>query len=243
MVKLYRFTGAIFARMEVVPTQNFQPDLIIGGLRIGEPVIVLTGLMLSACCFYAWWQLRKKQSPAASQPFDRLFFLLMGLSTLTGAFVGHLFLYCLPFEAKLPGWVLGMIAVSALEQATILRARALTGVRWYKILSRLNVLQFAVALFFVVTTLWFPIVEIHSAAGLLLVVAPLEILLLTRQGHTGSRYTLTGIGWLVLAVLPHVLKISLGVWFTYFDIAHVAMCVAILCMMRGALYDPEAEVA
>ncbi|MDX1911982.1 MAG: hypothetical protein SFV22_10875 [Saprospiraceae bacterium] len=224
--------------MEIIPTQNFQPDIQIGGLRIGEPVIVLTGLLLSGFCFYAWGQLRKKQAGDEARTFARLFFLLMGVSTVVGAFVGHFFLYCLPFEAKLPGWILSMVAVSALEQFSLLRARFVIGEFWYKNLTRLNVLEFALAICFVVMTLWFPAVEIHSAFGLLLIVAPLEALLYIKHGNTGSRRILIGIGWLVVAVLVHILKISLNAWFCYFDIAHILMCIAIWQMMRGALFDP-----
>ncbi len=220
--------------METLPTHNFQPDIIIGGLRLGEPVIAFTGLLVSWVCFYAWYQLGKIAEKGDALKLSRIFFLLTGISTVIGAIVGHAFLYALPFAFKLPGWVLGMIAVSALEQVSIVKARALLGAKWAKGLFYLNMVELTLALWFVSTTLWFPVVEIHSAFGFLLIVLPLEILLWVKTRSKASLQMLWGILWLVAAVLAHILKISLGVWCSYFDIAHLLMCVAMWKFMQGA---------
>lgn len=220
--------------MEVLPTANFQPDLLVAGLRLGEPMIAFTGLLVSWVCFYAWFRLGKLPQNNDALRLSRIFFLLMGLSTLVGAFVGHLFLYRLPFVFKTPGWVLGMISVSALEQASIVRAKPFVGTKIAKWLTWLNIAELTLALWFVTATLWFPGVEIHSAFGLLCIVMALEMYLFFRQNHPGSRYILLGIVWLVAAVLVHILKTSLSVWFCYFDIAHLLMCGAFWFFMRGA---------
>lgn len=220
--------------MEVLPTANFQPDIILAGLRLGEPVIGLTGLLNAMVCFYAWTRLGRVAEQDDTLKLARIFFLLMVFSTLVGAIVGHFFLYCLPFVFKTPGWGLGMIAVSAFEQASIVRAKPFLGPRWGRALSWINILELTLALWFVTATLWFPGVEIHSAFGLLGIVVPLELWLFIKTKHPGSRYTLIGVLWLVASVLIHLLKISLGVWFCYFDIAHVLMCVAFWFFMLGA---------
>lgn len=220
--------------MEVLPTTNFQPDLIVAGLRLGEPVIALTSLLVSFVCFYAWVRLKKLKVQDDTLRLSRIFFLLMGVSTVIGAVVGHIFLYCLPFIFKAPGWVLGMIAVSALEQASIVRARPYIGVGWGRVLSWLNIIELTAAMWFVTTTLWFPVVEIHSAFGFLLVIAPLETLLFFKIKHPGSRYFLQGILFLVGGVMIHILKVSLGIWFCYFDLAHLLMCASFWSFMLGA---------
>ena len=127
-----------------------------------------------------------------------------------------------------------MIAVSALEQASIVRAKPFLGAGWSKALSWLNIAELIVALCFVTGTLWFPGVEMHSAFGLLGIVAPLEIYMFLKTKNPGSRGLLTGILFLVGAVLVHILKISLGVWFSFFDIAHLIMCGAMWYFMIGA---------
>ena len=219
--------------MEVLPTANFQPDIIVGGLRIGEPVIALTALLSTIVCFYAWIRLGKEAEREDTLRLSRIFFLLMGLSTLIGALVGHCFIYCLPFAFKAPGWVLGMVAVSALEQASIVRAKPYIGAGWGRALTWLNLVELTLALWFVTATLWFPGVEIHSAFGFLCIIAPLELWLFFNKKRPGSRYILLGILFLIGAVAIHISKISLGVWFTFFDIGHLLMCAAFWFFMLG----------
>lgn len=220
--------------MEVLPTANFQPDIVVAGIRLGEPVIALTGLLVAVVCFYAWFRLGKTPVTDDTTRLFRIFFLLMGISTVIGAVVGHVFLYCLPFVYKTPGWGLGMVAVSALEQAAIVRARPYLKPFWGKALTWANIVELTLALWFVSSTLWFPAVEMHSAFGLLCVVAPLELWYYRKTGSKESRYLWAGILFLVAGVLFHVLKLSLGVWFCYFDIAHLLMCPAFWCFMLWA---------
>ncbi len=229
--------------MEVLLTDNFQPDIIVSGLRLGEPMIALTGLLVAIVCFYAWHKLGTLHSKSDALKLTRIFFLLTGISTVIGAVVGHLFLYALPFEYKLPGWMLGMIAVSALEQATIIRAKVFLGKRLSKALFYLNIIELIFALWFVSTTLWFPVVEIHSAFGFLLIVLPLEIMLWAKSRSKASLEMRSGILLLVGAVLFHILKISLGIWFSYFDIAHLFMCASMWKFMQGAWHFAKQESA
>lgn len=220
--------------MEVLPTANFQPDVLFWGLRVGEPVIAFTSVLVSLFCFYAWVRLGKIAQPDDALRLFRVFFMLMGLSCLTGGIMGHAFLHHFSIVFKMPGWVLGMVAVSALEQASIVRAGALLGAKWSRALSWLNIAQLTVGLTVVFITLWFPVVEMHSAFGFLLVVAPLETWMLLKNRSAVSRFILSGILLLVLAVAVHLMKISAGVWFCYFDIAHLFMCGAVWMFMRGA---------
>ena len=220
--------------MEVLPSANFQPDIIVNGLRLGEPMIALTSMLVSMVCFYAWFRIGNVGTQDDTQKLSRIFFFLMGVSTMVGAIVGHLFLYRLPFVFKAPGWIMGMIAVSALEQASIVRARPLLGPNWGKGLSWLNMVELTLAMWFVTATLWFPGVEIHSAFGFLCIIAPLEIILLLKTRNAGSRYILYGILFLLAAVLFHIFKISIGIWFSYYDIAHLMMCGAFWLFMLGA---------
>lgn len=153
---------------------------------------------------------------------------------MIGALIGHLFLYAVPFEFKLPGWMLGMIAVSALQQASIARAKPYLHATMAKAMTYFNIGALTITLWLVSSTLWFPIVEIQSAIGFLLVILPLEILLWNKTRSRGSLEIIFGILFLVGAVLAHILKISFGVWFSYFDIAHLFMCGAMWKFMKGS---------
>ncbi|MEY3194762.1 MAG: hypothetical protein RIQ78_859 [Bacteroidota bacterium] len=219
--------------MEVLNTTNFQPDIILWGLRIGEPVIAFSSILVSLVCFNAWYQLGKIGIREDALRLSRIFFLLTGVSTFIGGLVGHAFLYALPFAFKMPGWALGMIAVSALEQASTVRVQPLIGATLAKAITFINIAELTLSLWFVSTTLWFPVVEIHSAFGFLAVILPLEILLIVKTRSKGSRTILWGILLLIGAVLAHLLKISFGVWFSFFDIGHLFMCAAMWKIMIG----------
>lgn len=217
--------------MEVLPTDHFQPDILLSGLRLGEPVIALTALLSAFIALYGWWMLRSD----ASLRWYRVFFLLMGISTIIGAIVGHLFLYCLPFAYKLPGWVTGMLAVSAFGWATIDRAKPYMKARNSNVLKGILLAELLATLLWVISVLWFPVVEIHSAFVLLFFVTPLEAWLYRSFKAAGSLQFLSGIALLVAGVLVHIFKISLGIWFCYFDIAHLLMCFTLWQFYLGAL--------
>lgn len=219
--------------MEVIDTPNFQHDVNMFGFRVGEPVITLTSLLITLVCGYCWWRLRKQPASDAIR-LTRLFFLFMGMSTLVGGLVGHAFLYLLPFAFKIPGWVLGMVAASALAQASIVRSEDILKPRTKRFFTFLNIGGFAVLLVWVLTTLRFPIVEAHSAFCLLLIVTSLEVYRWRKLKDQSSAYILSGILLAVAAVLVHILKWSLGVWFTFFDIGHVFLCGTMLLILKAA---------
>lgn len=220
--------------MEVIPTEHFQPDISLLGLRIGEPVITLTALIISIVCGYCWWRLGRIQPVSDALRLSRLFFVFMGVSTLIGGMVGHAFLYALPFGFKIPGWVLGMVAASALAQASIIRSGDLLSRQAGRIFTGINIGGFAVLLVLLLSTLWFPIVEIHSAFSLLLIVASLEGYRWIKIRDAASRYILQGILFAVVAVLVHIMKWSVSEWFTFFDIGHLFLCGTMWMIMRGA---------
>jgi hypothetical protein len=221
--------------MEVIDTTgNFQPDISLYGFRIGEPVITLTALLISVVCGYCWWRLRKAQSESDALKLTRLFFLFMGISTLIGGLVGHAFLYLLPFGFKIPGWLLGMVAASALAQASVARSEDILKRGTKRFFTVLNIGGFAVLFLLLISTLWFPIVEIHSAFSLVLIVSLLEAYRLKKLSDPGSRFILYGILLAVAAVSVHILKWSLSEWFTFFDIGHVFLCGTMWMIMRGA---------
>ncbi|HRI61828.1 MAG TPA: hypothetical protein PK228_18950, partial [Saprospiraceae bacterium] len=196
--------------MEVVHTDNFQPDVSFWGLRIGEPVVALTSVLVALFCFYAWYRLGKISRPGDALRLFRIFFLLMGTSTLTGGIVGHALMHQFSQVYKAPGWMLGMIGVSAFEQVSIVRARSFLKAGWVQALKWLNIVELMLAMTFVFVTLWFPAVEMHSAFGMLLVVVPLEGRMFFLSRSAVSRYILLGISLLVAGVIVHILKISAG---------------------------------
>jgi hypothetical protein len=212
---------------------SIQPDLWLGDIRITEPVIALTSFLLTFVCGYAWLRL----GAAARTPYTRwlrTFFLCMGFSSLYGGVFGHAFLHLVPFGMKAPGWLLGMAATAALAQAAVEDVRPHLPAGWPRLLTVLNWGGFAAAAVVVSWHLFFPLVEVHAAFCLLLLVLPLQVFGLRQNADTRHNVlTLWGIGCCVLAVVPHVLKFSPSPWFSYFDIGHVLMCAALWAFMRA----------
>lgn len=221
--------------MEIIYTASYQPDIVLFGLRIGQPVMVLTDLLVAAVCLYGW-----KVTPARNSGSSllRYFFLFTGLSTLVSALFGHAFTYTLPREAVLPGWLLGVLGVSAMEQSAIERTRHLYSTSFGKVLTWFNVAKAGASFWFISSTLWFPAVEIHAAAGMLLTVAPLEAFLRIRTGDSGSKYILYGIGLLLVAVSVFIFKWILRPWMGYADMAHIVMSVAIWQFVKAGRLEP-----
>ncbi len=216
--------------MEILFTGNYQPDIIVGGFRVGEPVVALTGMLVSMCAIYCWKQLRKPPFVGSEPnyfPLFRHFFLFLGLSTFFGAIIGHAFLYAFQFAWKLPGWVLGMVAASAMAQVSIIRSEGVIEGGTQKWLSRFNIFCFFVGLVWLFSTLWFPVVEMQSAICFLGFVLPLEIRLFLKDRRSGSKELILGVSFLIVAVIPHIMKWSLGIWFCYFDLGHLAMVAAV----------------
>ena len=213
--------------------QYLQPDVYFMDVRITEPSIALTSLLITLVCLYAWLRLARQERTDEIRLF-RIFMLLMGLSTLIGGLAGHAFLYALPFIFKAPGWVLGMLAVTALAQTAIERSKSLLGSGRARILTIVNSVELLIALGVVFATLWFPVVEIHSAFGMLLLLATLEGWMYATTRRRSSLYLLLSIVFAVAAAGAHVAKISLGTWFTFFDIGHVLMCGTIWMILRAA---------
>jgi hypothetical protein len=96
-----------------------------------------------------------------------------------------------------------------------------------RLLTWLNAAKAGAAFWFVSSTLWFPAVEIHAAAGMLLMVAPLEAYMRIKTGNISSKHILYGIGLLLIAVSIFIFKWIIGIWMGYTDIAHIVMSLAI----------------
>jgi hypothetical protein len=219
---------------EFVPPPIIQPDIYLSGLRIAEPVTSLTALMISAICWYAWRRLSRSAPQNIVTQFIRAFFVLMGLATLVGGIIGHAFLYKFSFAWKVPGWVLSMVSIAALERAAILHAKPLMPPFWGRFFSVMNFVELGIFLYLALSTLNFHFVEIHAGYGLLIVVGLFEGYVFWKKRDPGSRLLLLAIPLAAVAAAAHLAKFSFSVWFTFFDIGHVLMCVCALLMMRGA---------
>lgn len=212
-----------------------QPSISLFGIRIDEPINTLTDLLVSAVCFYAFYQLTKRKLSAKTFVYFRMYFLLLGLATLFGGLVGHGFLYAFSFAWKLPGWIISMLSVAFIERSSIEHARPLIDPRIGKFFLVLNILELLTVMTITSYTLNFEWVELHSGYGLLGVVLPFHGYVYFKSRDRGSLIITGAVMIASAAALIFMNQISLHAWFNYIDISHMLVAGAAFVFYRGAL--------
>lgn len=211
-----------------------QPSVYFYHVRIDEPITVLTDLLVSAVCLYAFVQLSRKSTVGRTHLFFRYYFLLMGVATFLGGIIGHGFLYALSFGWKLPGWIISMISVTLIERSAIEYARPLVKSSIVKMFLVVNILELAIVMSITMSTLNFKWVEFHSGYGLLAIVFPFHAYCFYRTRDRASLTILLSVAIASVAALVYMMKISVHLWFNYLDISHVVMAVGAWFFYRGA---------
>ncbi|HSO85095.1 MAG TPA: hypothetical protein VLQ91_00990, partial [Draconibacterium sp.] len=198
----------------------------IFGVRIDEPIVTLTDLLVSVVCFIYAYKIQKSGKTERTFLYFKIYFFTMGIATLLGGIVGHAFLYLFSFYWKLPGWIMSMISIMFLERAVIEHTRIWLKPSVIKILSIINILEFITFLTLTITSLDFFFVEFHSGYGLMFVVLSLEGFLFLKTKNTAGKYMLAGVGFAALAALFFMTKMSPHLWFDYLCVSHVLMAIA-----------------
>ncbi|GGB98851.1 DUF6962 family protein [Dyadobacter sediminis] len=204
------------------------------GITILEPSTVISSLMMTVICIYAFVQLGKLHRTHRMYRQLQYFFLFMGIATAIGGVLGHGFLYMTGMRGKIPGWFASMIAVALMERAAIWHVKPLLQRRGGLILGWLNYVELSI--FFVLTfvTLNFLIVEIHAFYGLFLMLFMIEIYVYRQKKDPGSKdvFIATFLG--AASAGLHALKFSFGPWFNYNDISHITMGASIWFYYQAA---------
>lgn len=173
-----------------------------------------------------------------------MYFFLLGMATLLGGIIGHGFIYLLSFSWKLPGWILSMISVAALERSAIQHARSYIDPRISKFFLVLNILELLTIMSIAMYTLNFRWVELHSGYGLLAVVLPFHSYVYLKTRNRGSLIMVMAVMIASVAALIYMNRISFHSWFNYIDISHVLMAIAAFIFYKGATLlksKPESE--
>ena len=220
----------------MIPYQN--PDIYIGSLKIQEPITVLTDLLVALVCVFAFIKIKSSKQNTGIVLY-RWFFLATGISTLVSALIGHAFLYQWEFNAKIYGWVTGIVSVAFGQYAALYNTRELLGQKEFTLLFWLNLMEVCLALVLVFVMFSFVVVEVHSAIGLVLGVTVLEYIKYKKTNSILSKYMMIGVGIAVLAVLCHVFKLAISVWFNHLDLSHVIIAIAVYVMYKGVYLQQQ----
>lgn len=212
-----------------------QPSIDFFGITIMEPMVTFTDLWITTVCVYAFIKLLQLNKPGKVHQYMRWYFLLMAVATFFGGILGHAFQYAVGLEWKLPGWLISMLAVMAVERASIMHAQPVINKTFGKFLEVANLAELLTFAAITFSTLNFFFIQIHSAYGLGLVVLPLHFLVFWRTRNKGSRFFVLTVLFATLAAFFYTSEIGLGVWFNHLDIAHTVMAMSMYSFYRGTL--------
>jgi hypothetical protein len=212
-----------------------QPSVFPFGIRIDEPVAVITDLLVSAVCLYAFVQMRNAGLESWPQKHFRRYFLLVAIATALGGIIGHGFLYAFSFAWKLPGWMVGIVSVALVERAAISHAQSLIKPRIGNFFLVFNIIEMCVILALTAITLDFKWVEYHNAYGLVVNVAGFHGYTYYRTRDRGSLIILGSVVITAFASIVFTNKLSPHTWFNYIDLSHVLLTVAAYVMYLGAI--------
>lgn len=208
--------------------------IYISGIRIDEPIVTITDLLVSFLCFLFFYRIHKSGKKEKVFLYFKIYFLVMGIATALGGIIGHAFMYHFSFYWKLPGWITSMISIMFVERAAIEHTRIWLSKSIVKIFGIINIVEFLTFLTLTIVTLNFFFVEFHSGYGLMFVVLSLEGFLFFKTKNIASKYMLVGVGFAAIAALFFMNKISPHQWFNYLSVSHVFMAVAATFFYEGA---------
>jgi len=218
------------------------------GIRIDEPVVTVTDLLVSFFCLLYAWKLHQSGKTEKTFLYFKIYFFTMGIATFLGGVIGHAFLYLFEnfrgelFYWKLPGWIMSMISIMFVERAAIEHTRIYLSKSIVSNFKVVNIIEFLIFLTLTVTTLNFFFVEFHSGYGLMFVVLSLESFLFYKTRNIAGKYILTGIGFAAVAALIFMNEISFHQWFNHISASHVLMTIAATFFYLGAVRIDMSEI-
>lgn len=210
-----------------------QPSIEIGPLRIDEPVTTLTDLLLAAVCFFAFFSIRRLGRRGRIKWYFRYYFLFLGLGALSGGLLGHAFLTRLAPGWKLISWVSTIISVGFMIHAMLELVRPLLRSRLRRLITHLNWMAMALAIFQTIWTSSFVPTTCYSIFGMLIVVGSLSVYIFLKTGSKGVVRFLFGLGLGVISAFIFIQGWGISPWLTHNDISHIILSISILVIYKG----------
>ena len=195
------------------------PTIEVLGIQITEPFTWLTNWLVAAFSFYFGHKLFHDKNPDIQKKFWAVFFLFMGLASLTGG-TAHGFIHYVGNNFHLAAWIFTGLAVFAAEMASLPRVRNI------KLAKALRIL-FYVELFAMTASVLlfksFESVRANSVFGLIGVVLLIQLVHYIRYRTRRNGLIIVGILSNIIPALIHALRISYNEWFNFNDLAHIVM--------------------
>lgn len=202
-----------------------QPSIHLFGYLFHEPVTAITNFILCACCLFFGFKVGKSHARYWSY-----FFYAVAVATFFAAF-GHSLYIDKNNILQLISRSANITAVCLASIASILYLRN-KNVKLF--LYLITIIQFSIAIVYIIMLNRFWIVKWDAIIGLGLLVGGVNIFLASK-GNKGSVIILKGIVITSLTAIIHSNKISISKWFNYNDISHVILFIGFYIIAQGAV--------
>ena len=215
-----------------VPTIDFL------GLQITEPFTWLTNWLVAAVVFGFGHFLYNDKLADATQKFWSIFFVFIGLASITGG-TAHGFINYVGQNFHYAAWILTGLAIFAAELATIQL------IENDKLRSSVRIFAYAQLLVLVSSVMYFQnfnSVRINSAIGLLGVVLPFTLFHYIKNKDKRSLLIMLGILSNLIPGAIHAFRISINEWFNFNDISHIVMIFCFYIIYKGANQNINIEM-
>lgn len=215
------------------------PSIDFLGLHITEPFTWLTNWLVAAFVLGFGHFLYNDKSADITQKFWAIFFVFIGLASLTGG-TAHGFITYVGQNFHYAAWILTGMAIFAAQLATI---QLIENDRLRSIVRIFIYAQLLVMVGSVMYLHNFNSVRINSAVGLLGVVLPISLYHYVKNRDKRSALIMLGIISNVIPGIIHGLKISYNQWFNFNDITHVVMILCFYIIYKGAKQNTNIDLA
>lgn len=214
------------------------PSIDILGIHITEPFTWLTNWLVAAFVFgYGHFLFHDKQADN-TQKFWSIFFVFIGLASLTGG-TAHGFITYVGRNFHYAAWILTGVAVFAAEMATL---QLLENERMKSFLRFFVYAQLLIMSSTVIYLHNFNSVRINSALGLMGIIVPISVWHYKKYKDKRSILIILGIFSNLLPGFIHAFKISYNQWFNFNDISHILMIGCFYILYRGAKLNPASQL-
>ena len=219
-----------------------QPSIYAWGIRVDEPMTMLTDLFVTSICLMAFLRIRTLYQSSPTNKYMALYFFGMAISTGISGIIGHGFLYAFGTSWKLLGWISSIISVLFIQAAVLELVRSSLNPNLRKLIIGVSVVECIVATTLTIWTLNFAFVVVHIAYGLIGIVFTLSWYANKQHPKVGYSLFQKAVGWAGVAALVHLNEIGAHTWFNHLDVSHVFVGLSMYTFFRATLAVEDEKI-
>jgi hypothetical protein len=189
--------------------------------------------VLAAVSFFAFVRISRLGDAGRIKWYFRYYFLFLGLGALTGGLLGHAFLTRIAPGWKLISWIFTIFSVGFMIHAMIEMTRPLIRNSVRKLITTVNWLAMALAIYQTVWTVSFAPTTYYTIFGMLVVVGSLSLYFYLKTGSKGVVRFLFAVGLGMISAFIFSQGWGVSPWFTHNDICHLILTISTFVIYKG----------